>query len=414
MKFKQNIELLAHNQIILKTHINQLEQVIQSTQLEYIETHNYLLLQTLISQFITTFQIIYDILERLEIAITFSKLNTFHNSIIEPTDLLSEILTITENLNGNKLPFEPILENILLFEKTIEIKSYNKENQLVFIIEVPIVKAESYNYYHLYSLPIPAINSFKTIIPHSKFLLLNEQIYAFSDTQCQEVMPEEFLCQETNTVKIQDNVPCEVQLLRYLKNATNCQYVPVSLTNTKIQKIGENKWIVITPESVVAQQKCGNNKDNLPLNGSYVIELNNQCEVQVQDVIIKTFQNLKPKFKHIKLPSIQTPKNFTKNSDFYSKPLEIETINLDDIKKVYSVLNDQKIKMDTIDEPPIHFHKTSFYTILLYILLTVIIICMLYRQYFRNKVPQLRRNPMEEPQVHGPNNLSLSNSGTTP
>lgn len=313
------------------------------------------------------------------------------------------------------MPFEPILENILLFEKTMEIKSYNKENQIVFILEIPIVEIESYNYYHLYSLPIPVSHSFKAIVPHSKYLLINERTYAFSDTKCQEVTPEEFLCQESNTVKILDDVPCEVQLLRYSINTTKCQYTPVRLTNTKIQKIQENKWIVVTPESVVAQQKCGNSKDNIPLNGSYVIELTSQCEVQIKDVIIKTFQNLKPNFKHIKLPNVQVFKDLTRDSNFDLKPLEIETINLDDIKRVYSALDDQKINMDISNESPIHFHKTSFYTILLYVSLIIAILYTVYRQHFR-KIHSRRStgNPTTESPIQGPSNLQLSNSGTTP
>lgn len=182
-------------------------------------------------------QITYDLLENIEVAITFSKLNTFHNSIIEPKDLLSEILQINNLLDQNKFPFKPAIENLLLFEKVIEIKSFSKDNQITFLIEIPIVEIESYTYYHLYPLPTPHLGSFKTIIPRSKFLVTNEHTYAFFETKCQEIIPEEFLCHEVHTSKIGADAPCEIQLLQYTINPTNCEQIATDISDIKIQKI---------------------------------------------------------------------------------------------------------------------------------------------------------------------------------
>lgn len=417
--FEQNTKKLAHNELILKSRIAQIERFIHDTQLEKIEVYNYFLLYSLLSQITTTFQVIYDAFERIEVAITFSKLNIFHNSIIEPKDLLLEISSINKYLEKNKLPFEPVLENTLLFEKVIEIKSYSKGNQIIFILQIPIVQLESYNYYHLYSLPIPISDSFKTIIPHSKYLLLNEQTYSFSDVKCQKVMSEEYLCQENNIVKIENDIPCEVKLLKYSRNVTNCQYTPVRLSSTKIQKMEDNKWIIVTPQNVVAHQKCGNNQDNIPLNGSYVLELNNQCVVRIEDNVIKTLQNVKPNFKQIKLPKIQFSKSFPKNDSYNIKPLQLETINLDEIKSVHSVLNEQQNKLNNITEVPVHFHRISFYTILLYIILTIISFYVMYCYVKklrssniarRNEEAENRETPME-PTNSGPTPIVLSRAG---
>lgn len=383
-KFRKNIETLAHNQIILESRIMQLEAVIKTTKLKDIETYNYFLLEMLISQFITAFQVIYDTLEKIEVAISFSKLNTFHNSIIEPVDLLSDVLFISKQLIKNKLPFDPILENILLFEKIMEIKSYNKNNQIVFIIEIPIVENEYYNYYHLYPLPTPTANSFKVIIPPSQYLLSNEQNYAFLNTKCQEITNEEFICQEINVIKIKDNAPCEVRMLQYSENITNCQQIPVNINDIKIRKLERNQWIVITPKITVATQKCGKTKENIPLNGSYVLQLNNQCEVHVQDITIKTVQKSKINFKNIELPNIKfSDENFIGKTKMNFKPLQIESVNLDEIKNVQNLLNNQKLKLNEISNTPIHFHKVSFYTILLYIVVALIIMFALYKYYCR-------------------------------
>lgn len=59
-----------------------------------------------------SFQIIYDALENLETAITFSKMNVLHNSIIDSAEFLHGVKSMNKDLKLGKLPFQPELENI--------------------------------------------------------------------------------------------------------------------------------------------------------------------------------------------------------------------------------------------------------------------------------------------------------------
>lgn len=137
------------------------------------------------------FQIIYEILERIETAITFSKINTFHNSIVNPNELFSQLLSISKIIKTIRLLFEPEIKNLIHFERAIEIKSYSKENKIVFIIEIPLVEKEKYDYFHLYPLPIQRNNTFKIFIPMSKYLIMNEKNFAFLDQPCKEINSNE-------------------------------------------------------------------------------------------------------------------------------------------------------------------------------------------------------------------------------
>ena len=58
-------------------------------------------------QMITVSQEILRILEELETAISFAKLNTLHNSIIDPKDLLSELKILENKLDEKSLAYEP-------------------------------------------------------------------------------------------------------------------------------------------------------------------------------------------------------------------------------------------------------------------------------------------------------------------
>ncbi|CAH1110705.1 unnamed protein product [Psylliodes chrysocephalus] len=176
--FQNNTKKLWRNEQELALKVKLIENIIKQEKAYVYNVEQMFLIHVTATQFAQAFQRIYDILERLEIAITFAKLNTFHNSMVESTDLLSEIVNIRKIIESNyRLPFEPKLENILSFEGVLEIKSYNKNNQIIFIIEVPLVEPITYNYYHIYPLPTSRIQTFKMIIPHSKYLLLHDTTY---------------------------------------------------------------------------------------------------------------------------------------------------------------------------------------------------------------------------------------------
>ena len=64
----------------------------------------YVITSSFLIEALASLQTIYDILEKIEIAITFSKLNTFHNSIVDPKELLNSIEAIETQMNGGRLP----------------------------------------------------------------------------------------------------------------------------------------------------------------------------------------------------------------------------------------------------------------------------------------------------------------------
>ena len=75
----------------------------------------------------------------------------------------------------------------------------------------------------------------KFIIPHTKYLILNEQNYYLFDIPCKEIIPEEFICNEANPIRATEDAPCEVQLLKISNNLTNCRLVPVEINKIKVQ-----------------------------------------------------------------------------------------------------------------------------------------------------------------------------------
>lgn len=202
--------------------------------------HNLIITLSVLAQITTEYQSIVQSLENLENAITYSKLNVLHNSIIKPSDLLNEIKNISQFIHtGHKLPFEPKLENLLLFEKMTTMKSYSKLNQIIFIIEVPLVENENYSYFKLFSLPIPKDSTFQSILPLSKYLILNGRRFATMDEPCDVVTETTHICKELNPSIIDASSPCELKLMNVEQNLSNCEFIQVTLTKTKFEKLSK-------------------------------------------------------------------------------------------------------------------------------------------------------------------------------
>jgi len=394
--FKASMQNLTQNQLLLKSRIDHIEDVFYALEAQAIGTYYFFYTEMVISQLTTEFQAIYDIFERIETAITFSKMNILHNSIIQPNELLNEIQYISKYLTTTKLPFEPNKVNILMFEKISRIKSYSSENKIIFIIEIPTVESQMYNFYHLYPMPVMKDNSYQLIIPKSKYLMINEQNHFFSNENCFEIIPEEFICHEAITVKSQEKSPCEVQLLKMMTNVSNCQPIPVEITDIKIQKVELNKWIIVSPDHTVAVQKCGKTSENIPLKGSYLVELNPDCVVKIKDFLLQNLKNNKNKFKQITLPSIDYSKpNYNLASKFSA--FKLDDVNLNELQPIKEALEAKKQEMDKIEDTSIVFNSIDGWTILIYVILILILLFVIYR-FLKSKyyAPKKQKETSEE------------------
>ncbi|XP_050311186.1 uncharacterized protein LOC126746836 [Anthonomus grandis grandis] len=384
---------LSHNQRILENRVKKLELVVKQMNLNNTNTYSFFLSEILVSQVINAYQNIYDILDNIEIAITFSKLNIFHSSIIDPKELLNEIKLIGPNLSKTKLPFAATLENILLFEKIVEIKGYTKENKIFFIIEVPIVELENYVLYHLYPLPVPLNSIYQIIIPQSQYLILNEHSYVLFNAKCQEVATEIYLCKENSPLSVSEDPPCEVQMMLYSKHPSNCRAIQTEIKSLKIQKLEQEKWIIVSPQKTVAVQQCGHNKENIPIQGTLVLELNPSCTIQIQDYQIRSFHDTNTHFHNIELPKLTLDLNVRPNA-IDLQPFELNSLNFDELKNIQTMMDIQAKKMEETSQGPVHITNVSVWTIILYILMTTVAAFLLLRK--TRKLIQAKRKHLNQ------------------
>lgn len=372
--FQENIQSLAHNQILLKSRIMQIESEIKKQNIMNLELYHYFLLQVTLSQFVQTYQIIYDILDKIEVAITFSKLQTFHNSIIEPSELMNEIYFIDHNIDNIYLPFEPIIQNLILFEQIITTKSYSNDKKIIFIMEIPLTAPTKYNYYHLYPIPTIINNKNQTLLTNSKYLALNDENYVLFNEECKNLQTNEFFCMHLSPSKINIDTPCEVKILTYSENITNCNYIPINFDQLKIQKLENSDYLILTNKQIVATQNCQNIKDHVSFNGNYLLTFdNNKCTLRLENITLKSFKNTN-RINQFNIPKVNNLINFKPFQNVVDfKSINIKNINLDDIKDVHRELNLDEENLDKINISPVIHYSVSFWTVLLYVIILITI-----------------------------------------
>lgn len=387
-KFVNVTKTLEHNQVVLESRLLQVEQTIKTVGLTELDSQNYFLIHTLLTQIHFAYQLIFDVLERIETAISFAKLNVLHNSIIEPSDLLEELKNITSQISEVKLPFQPILENVLLFEKILNIRCFSKGNQIIFIIEIPLVEINQYNYYHLYALPVPDRENFRLIIPKSPYLILNEQNYVFMDSNCQEVERQNYICKVTKTMRIEPTQPCEIQLLKFSEiSETQCHVINARISKLQIQKLEDNNYVIIAPEETVARQRCNGEVENILLKGTYVVQIDSNCEIIIGHLKINNYKNTKSKIKVIELPNLEM--NF-KSGNTKTSVIKLDSIDFGNLNNIQSALSDQHVKLNEISSDKIYTDKIGIWTLIIYIVI-FIIICICFSKYVIEKVSTLSK-----------------------
>ncbi|GJQ70323.1 hypothetical protein Trydic_g22759 [Trypoxylus dichotomus] len=111
--------------------------------------------------------------------------------------VLRDLTSITDF--QSKLPVNPTTANIMVLESLIDIKAYQQDSTIIFLLEAPLVDKTTYDLYHLYSLPIPINNAMKLIIPSTHYSLKT------TETTLSPILP--YKRDADVTIKIENKYP---------------------------------------------------------------------------------------------------------------------------------------------------------------------------------------------------------------
>ena len=109
---------------------------------EIIKEQFYLQIQIQLEQLFESYTIIENEIQTSILGVTFAKLNNFYTPLVDTDVLLKEFQKIPHKLIDTNLPLIPDLNNLNILLKLCSFKSYITKDQLVAILQVPLVKSD--------------------------------------------------------------------------------------------------------------------------------------------------------------------------------------------------------------------------------------------------------------------------------
>ncbi|XP_050505429.1 uncharacterized protein LOC126883802 [Diabrotica virgifera virgifera] len=378
-EFNETITLLTHNQEIIAEEVNNISTNLNTFIFDF---NHYLQARNVLDQLNLTLQIILQLLNDLEEAITFSRVNTLHNSVIKKDEIKWIINKMLEHHKADQLVYIED-EDILKYYDIIKVDAYYSNHTIIFILHFPVLHPNSFTYYHLF--PIPTANS-TTIIPPEPYLLISEKSFQYLEEPCARI-DTRYLCQEGTMLEATKTDDCIKQILQLSTQEASCQYTPVQTRDVIIQRLSDAHYIGIFPESTKITTRCSTTKI-LGLKGTYLINLPPRCEFKTP---IQSYINSRTTIPEepLMLPKIRT---IDIPTAIKFKPLRIDHIPLDKLHE----LSKEEEHLETINPKLWNHSHNHFWMTPLYILITIICLYICYRYKTNNKKPNSSDETPEE------------------
>lgn len=322
--------------------------------------------------FINNFRMIYVTISEIETALALSKISVLHQAIVNSTELLNLLESISKY---NSLVYPATVSNLVKIERTIVVKAYVKENQITFIMEIPLTDSKIYNYFKIYSLPIfnPSTNVTTVIIPKYPFILAEGSKYLPVDSPCEEIAADQFLCREEDMVTYPETT-CVEQLMKFQKDLTFCKAHTVDTEEVKVQRIGPMNWIIYARSNAIITEKCREDVIRKPVIGTYLAVSDEDCEMYLGDVKLERRRSSVAEFHYKAIPIVNLPELKCKVNESEKAKLDIKGVNLDNVKHLSNILKSASLSYDSDTSPIIDTESVSLATIFLYIILALSLI----------------------------------------
>lgn len=396
--FNKTIGQLTQNEQNLKQKQDKIINIVQENLVKTMLTSSILETSDYLMQLHESFTIILNELTEVLEAINFSKLNILHPSIIESKLLLEELQKISNYMTKCKLPLPPRIENIPHYLNIIKTSSYKTSNRLIFVLQIPLVTLKSYSYYHLYSLPAKTTvpNIFSTIIPLSPNLAISDDnTQYFIPKDCKTLTTNEILCLATTYHLIDNNSPCEIQLILHTGNYNTCQKekLLLKINENKIQPLNDDSWLAFLVKPINIMEDCSPNTGQSvsfsTLKETSILKFTPGCSLHIGSIqILNDYTRNSSTNYTIDLPEVAYDccEQDTEEKTEDIKPINLQHVNLDNLRSAKDQLFQINESLNQFDDNFIN-RKTSWFIML------VAVICILIFIIYccRNCCPQFKR-----------------------
>ena len=364
------VGILTDSTAVIKNNLIQLNNAVREINQQLDKINMYQIINRLTSVynlFIHSFQSICIKLDEIETAVAFSRIGILHRSIVDTDELIKLLKSIERS---EKLVYPCNSENIVKIEQTIGLKSYFKKYEITFVLEIPLIKKETYFYYRIVPFPITEPSSGQTliIIPKYPYLIAKGLKAMPLAKPCQEVEDSTYLCNEKDTIiPVEDK--CVTDLMKYSTNVS-CTQINVEFNEVKVEPIQTNKWIVYSNKEIEIIRTCENEIIRYTIQGSYILTMDDKCEVKIGEYHLRQRQFEGKDINYEKTPFINFPKNISMAAVRTDIPVNLDDIRLSDLQTLRHMI---KKKVED-SESVVKTSSVSLATLVLYAILIISIL----------------------------------------
>lgn len=311
------------------------------------------------------------------------------NSLLIPSDELErELKEITKTLpHGYHFPSTRVEE----LEAIIDVAVVFGTNELMFIIEIPLLKEMSFSIFKMIPLPTKVGSLFGYIAPTDDYIAVNMKAkeYYFLDqlefSKCKK-FKNSFICfRDRPSFIMGEYNRCEISLFlqKPLTEAYQCQWDIANSNQFWVQLRAMNTWIFSIKTEVNARVECAEKFHHELIKGEGVIQILPGCSIVIGDTKISSIEIRDTHVtleSHLSiLPSLNwsawNPQNFTQ---------DLKLISLSDTTSISKQLKAVKIEeKKNVDDfvPPLDIHHYFMYSAIS-IILIIILVIYVYFKYF--------------------------------
>ncbi|EDV31049.2 uncharacterized protein Dana_GF14735 [Drosophila ananassae] len=200
-----------------------------------------------------------------------------------------EILNIQAHLPSRRgLFFEHFTMSDIY--RIVKISTFRRDNHIVFKILVPLVDVEQFNLYRL--TPIPRVlenDKIELVDMEVPYLGINDHLdrhFPLQDLRdCTEMMPEKFICRRIQITYGKDDArtPCSLAAIRN-NTPDDCETRQKDGRSLWTPLLAANSWMVALSQELTLIGVCSDDRQELKINGSGILQIRSDCIVKSQDI----------------------------------------------------------------------------------------------------------------------------------
>lgn len=335
-----------------------------------------------------SYTFIKDELDNILNSITFARLKIIHATVIKPLDLLNSLKEISHSLKNTELPFPIEFSSISNYLDVIELKAFQLDNRIVFVLNIPLLEPENYLLYRIY--PIPLIDNRTTLLhilsTSTKFIARDDDSISYlqiHDLENCRSTSNFIICPNHLPHPIDHEAICEAQLLKPATSIPkNCQPLVISATGYQVKEIQANTWLVLLSEITPITIRCQEDEPiTRMVHVTSIIQFQSKCTAYIgntkvhfrsQPLNAKVSVNYK---QHPVVIPFNCCVNFNKNLEIPKlEPLRLNKLDVEDLNIASHQLDQYSKQLDQIMNEPLISNEISWSTIVMIIIVMILIV----------------------------------------